>query len=74
MLNRALKHSDAVFTVASHRGSHNVTYDTARTDLLKLADFGLLDKTKFGRAFAFVPVKELGAKLKSFDQQKALVN
>jgi Fic family protein len=74
VLNRALKHSDAVFTVASHRGSHNITYDTARTDLLKLADFGLLDKTKFGRAFAFVPVKELGAKLKSFDQQKALVD
>lgn len=73
VLNRALKHSDTVFTVASHRGSHNITYDTARTDLLKLVDFGLLDKTKIGRAFAFLPVQELGVKLKSFDQKKALL-
>ncbi|MGI9304900.1 MAG: Fic family protein, partial [Gammaproteobacteria bacterium] len=63
VLNRALKHSDAMFTVASHRGAHNITYDTARTDLLKLAEFGLLDKTKVGRAFAFFPAQELGAKL-----------
>ena len=74
VLNRALKHSDAIFTVASHRGSHNITYDTARTDLLKLADLGLLDKTKIGRAFAFVPVRELGARLKSFDQRRTLLN
>ncbi len=68
ILNRALKHSDAMFTVASHRGSHNITYDTARTDLLKLVELGLLDKTKVGRAFSFLPVQELGTKLKSFDQ------
>ena len=42
VLNRAVKSSDALFTIESHRGSHNVTYDTARTDLLKMAELGLL--------------------------------
>jgi Fic family protein len=68
ILNRALKNPDAVFTVASHRGSHNVTYDTARTDLLKLVDYGLLEKTKSGRAFVFIPSANLGSKLRTFDQ------
>ena len=68
ILNRALKNPDAVFTVASHRGSHNVTYDTARTDLLKLVDYGLLVKTKSGRAFVFIPSVKLGTKLRTFDQ------
>lgn len=65
-LNRALKNPDAVFTVATHKGSHNVTYDTARTDLLKLAALGLLDKMMSGRAFIFLPAENLRTKLKSF--------
>jgi len=65
-LNRALKNRDAVFTVTTHKGSHNVTYDTARTDLLKLAELGLFDKMKSGRAFVFVPAENLRTKLGSF--------
>lgn len=68
LLNRALKNPDAIFTVASHRGSHNVTYDTARTDLLKLADFGLLDKSKRGRAFLFLVPADVRTTLKNFDR------
>ncbi len=69
LLNHALKHSNAIYRVQSHRQSHNVTYDTARTDLLKLADLGLLIKKKAGRAFVFAPpsnildrLQKLGAK------------
>lgn len=65
-LNRAIKHPDSLFTVQSHRGSHKVTYDTARTDLLKLAELKLLKKTKIGRAFAFIPHPKLGEKLEDF--------
>ena len=65
-LNRALKNPDAVFTVATHKGSHNVTYDTARTDLLKLAALGLLDKMVSGRAFIFLPAENPRTKLKFF--------
>ena len=67
-LNRALKNPDAIFTVASHRGSHKVTYDTARTDLLALTNFGLFRKTKRGRAFVFQAAPDLGKVLKAFGQ------
>ena len=63
LINRALKSPDAVFYVKSHRGAHNVTYDTARTDLLKLVSMGLLEKTKIGKAFAFFATPDLKKKL-----------
>jgi len=59
LLNRALKRPESIFYVESHRGSHNVTYDTARTDLLKLVELGLLEKSKIGKAFAFTAVNYL---------------
>jgi len=59
LINRALKKPGSMFYIESHRGSHNVTYDTARTDLLKLVDLGLLEKMKVGKAFAFVGVDDL---------------
>ena len=58
-LNRAMKDSTSLFTVESHRGAHNITYDTARTDLLKLNELGLLVKSKRGRAFVFTPDPDL---------------
>ena len=67
ILNRALKSPDAVFYVESHRGAHNVTYDTARTDLLKLVNMGLLDKTKVGKAFSFSATTDLNKKLKDME-------
>ena len=66
-LNRALKDSDAVFTIASHRNAHNVTYDTARTDLLKLDEQGLLTKSKQGRAFVFFVPDDLHDRLRALD-------
>jgi Fic family protein len=67
LLSRAVKDTDSVFTVESHRGSHNVTYDTARTDLLKMVKIGVLAKSKAGRAFVFRPVKNLNKHLRAFD-------
>lgn len=66
LINRALKRPESIFYVESHRGSHNVTYDTARTDLLKLEQMGLLEKTKIGKAFAFTAVEDIRKKLESF--------
>lgn len=59
LINRALRKPGSVFYIESHRGAHNVTYDTARTDLLKLVDAGLLDKEKLGKAYVFRPVSGL---------------
>ena len=47
------KHPDRLYTIQSHRRSHNVTYQTARTDLLKLAELKLLTTARRGRAFVF---------------------
>ncbi len=65
LINRALKNPDAIFYVESHRGAHNVTYDTARTDLLKLVKLGLLDKIKIGKAFSFTATANLKQKLET---------
>ena len=64
-LNRALKRPDSIFTIESHRGSHRITYQTARTDLLGLSELGLLEKTKRGNAFIFMPSKNLRENLKT---------
>jgi Fic family protein len=67
LIYRALKTPDAIFYVESHRGAHNVTYDTARTDLLKLVEKGFLEKTKIGKAFAFSATLNLKQKLEKME-------
>ena len=66
-LNRAVKRPESTFTVQSHRGSHRITYETARTDLLKLYDLGLFEKSKRGNAFVFFPAQDLKGKLKQLE-------
>ena len=58
------KHPDMFYTIESHRRSHNVSYQTARTDLFKLADLRLVTTAKRGRAFAFEPARDLDEKLR----------
>jgi len=69
-LNRAMKNRDSIFTVESHRGAHNVTYDTARTDLLKMTELGMLTKSKSGRAFIFRPNRKLDENLRNMDETR----
>ena len=55
VLKNALKNPGAEYTIKSHRMSHGVTYQTARTDLLKLSDhFHVLKKYKVGKTDMFV--------------------
>jgi Fic family protein len=58
LLRYALKHPTATFTVASHRHSHNVVPQTARTDLELLLGLGLLKKAKVGKGFLYAPVAD----------------
>ena len=58
------KHPDMFYTIESHRRSHNVSYQTARTDLFKLADLRLVTTAKRGRAFVFEPAEDLDKKLR----------
>lgn len=65
LLGEALRDSHAVYTIDGHRRLHQVTYQTARTDLLDLADRELLVQDRVGRAFIFIPPADLGDRLRS---------
>lgn len=65
LVNHALKTPAARYTVESHRTSHGVSYETARSDLLKLVHHGLLSQRKLGKAHLFLPATELRARLQS---------
>lgn len=69
VINKALKDPDTVFYIESHRNSHDITYDTARTDLLKLVELEILDKHKQGKAFIFTPVVSLKSRLETIATQ-----
>ena len=64
LLSHALKHPGHGYTIESHRRSHNVTYQTARTDLLALAGLGLLEQHKRGRAFFFFAPEDLEQRIR----------
>jgi Fic family protein len=65
LIHHALKKPGARYTVASHRISHGVSYETARSDLQHLARLKLLSQRKSGKAFVFVPAGDLRARLKA---------
>ena len=65
LLSHALRHPGQRYTIESHQRSHKVAYQTARTDLLDLAEKQLLLKQKRGRAFVFIPVRDLSDRLQN---------
>ena len=67
LIGHALRHPGMRYTVEGHRGSHAVVYQTARADLLELQQLGLLEKSKFGKAFSFQAPPDLAERLKHPD-------
>ena len=64
ILRHALDHPNAIYNIKEHQAAHKITYQTARTDLLKLSDqFRILSKRKYGSSFIFVAPPDLGQKL-----------
>ncbi|BAH37226.1 MAG TPA: Fic family protein [Gemmatimonas aurantiaca] len=63
LLRHALNTPSAQYTVASHQRSHGTSYQTARTDLLRMAELGLLRQFKVSKAFAFEPAGDLAVRL-----------
>ncbi len=71
LLHHALKNEDAQYTVESHRRSNDVSYQTARSDLLKLADLELLEQRQIGRAFRFRAPRDLRKRLARWSDARA---
>ncbi len=60
LLRHALKNPGYIYSVKEHQNTHGIVYETARTDLIKMADkYKLLIKQKRGAAFAFVSPTDL---------------
>ncbi len=54
LIKHALDNPDTQYTLVSHQNVHNITYESARRDLLYLVEKDLLLKMKKGRKFYFV--------------------
>jgi Fic family protein len=65
LLRHALRHAGFRYTVLSHQSSHGVSNQTARSDLQKLAQRGLLILGKDGRREVFRVPADLAARLGS---------
>jgi hypothetical protein len=65
LISHAMRHPSFQYSIAGHQASHNVVYQTARTDLLDLVDRGLLSSEKIGRTWYFTPVVNLEEKLRA---------
>ncbi|MDH2433411.1 Fic family protein [Pokkaliibacter sp. MBI-7] len=60
LLKHALKNPGAIYRIQEHQSSHAISYQTARTDLLRMSDvWGLLRKRKYGREFVFASPQSL---------------
>lgn len=59
----ALRHPGFTYTYESHKTSHGIVHQTARTDLLDLVKRGLLVKRKVGRVWYFSPAADLEQRL-----------
>lgn len=64
LIRHALKHPYGRYTIESHRNSHNVVYQTARTDLLDLYSRGMLEKRKVGKKMMFGVPTDLNTRLR----------
>jgi Fic family protein len=67
LLGDAVRDGTHVVTMRSHATSHKVTIETARTDLLDLANRGLLEKRRVGRHHTFTPVPDLTDRLQGLE-------
>ncbi len=68
LISHAMRHPGARYTIESHKNSHDVTYQTARTDLLKLETKELLVRSRQGRAFSFAAQPDLDERLRALSQ------
>ena len=64
LLGDAIRTPGHAYTFTSHATSHNVTHETARTDLLDLLGRGLLERSRVGRQYTFRPAPDIAERLR----------
>lgn len=60
LLQRLRRMEDASVTIAGHQHTTDLAYATARSDLIKLEEFGYLASSKVGKKLVFKPVDSSG--------------
>ncbi len=63
LIRHVLAHPGQRYTIAGHRMSHDVSYQTARTDLLELAELGVLTQQTSGKKLVFSAAGDLPSQL-----------
>jgi len=66
IIQHAIKHPGAVYTIAGHKTPQNIAYATAKLDLERLAKLGLLQQSKRGRVFIFIVPNDLEQRIKEY--------
>ena len=65
ILDRAMHRPDTAFTIKHHARTRQLSYETARQDLLRLAEMGYLEQGKRDRAFVFTLARDALSRLSS---------
>jgi len=65
LLGDALRTPDATYGFKTHAVSYGVSHETARSDLLPLAERGFLEQRRQGRSYVFIAPPDLTQRLKS---------
>ena len=71
VINAAQRDPYRSFTIDEHLSQEQVTYQSARTDLLKLEELGLLTKARVGKRYEFRSSGDLPAVLRSLAKLQA---
>jgi len=67
LVSHALRHPGARYSIRAHGNSHRVSYMTARSDLLKLAERDFLIRKKVGNKWVFIAPENLSDLLREED-------
>lgn len=69
LLSEALRDALSMFTISSHATKNHVANETARQDLYRLRDMGLLLATKRGKRLEFKTVSDLQSALQNLEDE-----
>jgi Fic family protein len=69
VIRHALKHPYQEYTITGHAKSHNVVYQTARTDLLDLAERAVLEQKNRGKKMIFTVPVDLAERLRKMEKE-----